>query len=449
MMAASTASKGRPRDRRLGILFLTLFIDLAGFSIIFPLYPAMLQHYLEQSGENGLFGQILGLLSGLVPGSVEDPAWVTTVFFGAALASLYSLTQFLSAPIWGRLSDRLGRRQVLLWTIAGTCVSHLLWAFGNTFGLFILSRLLAGCFAGNLGVVTAAVADITPSEKRSSGMAIIGVAFGLGFILGPALGGGASLVQFSREPATALLSLHLFSAPALLAAALSLINLLQVWRNFTETLPESRRRSSVKATVGIPSGKESWVQRRLGSTVALRHTVLLYGLFILAFSGMEFTLTFLAVERLHFSPARNALLFLYIGTILLLVQGWFVRRYAHTLGEKKLLGVGLLCSGAGLGLLALAHSTAAFFGGLTLLGIGMGLASPLFSSLTSLYSPAENQGQNLGLMRSAGSLARAVGPLLTGMAFWMGGSTPAYLAGAAAMLLLAAASRKLPALPES
>lgn len=440
-MNPSFAASGRPRDRRLGVLFLTLFIDLAGFSIIFPLYPEMLRHYLEQGGNEGLFAGLMASLATFVPESVPDPEWVTTVFFGALLASFYSLAQFLSAPWWGRLSDRLGRRRVLLWTIAGTFASYLLWAFGNSFGLFIASRLLAGLFAGNLGVVTAAVADVTPPEKRSSGMAIIGVAFGLGFILGPVIGGLTSLLNLSGEtPSASLFALHLFSVPALAAALLSLTNLLQAWRFLPETRPPERTEPE-----HLSSPARSALLKGLSrKPSSVKRIVFLYGFFILAFSGMEFTLTFLAVERLAFSPANNALLFVFIGAILLIVQGWFVRKFAHPIGERRLLVIGLALCGAGLALLGLAHSTGWFFLGLAFLGIGMGLASPLFTSLTSLYSAADNQGSNLGLMRGVGSLARAAGPLLTGVAFWLGGSLPAYLAGAFAMLVIAALCQFLP-----
>ena len=168
----------------LGIVFLTIFIDLVGFSIIFPLFPAILEHY----GQSGLLQNLTNSLDAFSEATGAGDRF-TPVLFGGILGSLYAALQFFFAPIWGSLSDQWGRRSVLLVTTLGVFGSYLLWGFAGKFFLLVLARFVGGCMSGNISVATAAVADITTKENRSKGMGIVGAAFGLGFILGPALGG--------------------------------------------------------------------------------------------------------------------------------------------------------------------------------------------------------------------------------------------------------------------
>ena len=178
----------RPRSR-LGVILLTIFLDLVGFSIIFPLFPSILGHYLPREGDGGILAAFVSLMSTLPVVEGSHQLFLTHVLFGGILGSLYSILQFTSAPIWGRMSDHLGRRRIMLWTVAGTTFGYLIWLFSGSFLLLVLSRVISGISGGNLSVATAAVADVTGKESRSNGMALIGVAFGLGFIVGPVIGG--------------------------------------------------------------------------------------------------------------------------------------------------------------------------------------------------------------------------------------------------------------------
>lgn len=439
-MAEHSPSSPKQNRRTLGIVFLTLFLDLVGFSIIFPLFPAMLEYYLpEGPGDGSLLGQLVGQLAGWAEASgAEDPRFMTAVLFGGVLGSLYSMLQFLCAPLWGAWSDRVGRRKVLLITISGIAGGYLLWFFGASFWVFILSRIVTGAMGGNLSVATAAVADTTSREKRSSGLALIGIAFGLGFIVGPAIGGLLSMIDLTEHmPALARFGVNPFSMPALVSLILSLINLVWVTRCFKETLPEEKRVAPKKRGLSV---------FRIFNTGGphIRRTNLLYLIFMLAFSGMEFTLTFLAVERFAFSPAQNGGMFVFIGFILILVQGGLVRRLASPVGEKRLAIAGLAFGIAAFLTLAVALQLDVFFVALGLLALSIGLASPTLSALVSLYSKESDQGAALGVYRSAGSLARAIGPLVAAFVYFAYGSQTAYLFGAVVVLIPLVMALKLP-----
>lgn len=441
-MANTEQETNKQNKRTLGIVFLTLFLDLVGFSIIFPLFPAMLDYYLpEGAGDGSLLGQLVGQLAGWAEASgAEDPRLMTAVLFGGILGSLYSILQFLCAPLWGAYSDRVGRRKVLLISISGLAFSYLLWFFGAAFWVFVLSRIVSGAMGGNLSVATAAVADVTSREKRSSGLALIGIAFGLGFIVGPAIGGLFSMIDLSEKmPALTAYGVNPFSMPALVSFVLALVNLVWVARCFKETLPEAKRAQPGENKRGLPVFRIFTAGSR-----EIKRTNLLYLIFMIAFSGMEFTLTFLAVERFAFSPAQNGGMFVFIGFILILVQGGIVRRLASPVGEKRLASTGLACGIVSFLLLAYALNVGPFFVALAIMALAIGLASPTLSALISLYSKDSEQGTNLGVFRSAGSLARAIGPLIAAFVYFSYGSQTAYLFGAVVVIIPFIMGLKLP-----
>ena len=443
-MAADAAPSPDPKQgkRTLGIIFLTLFIDLVGFSIIFPLFPAMLDYYLPNgAGDGSLLGQLIAPLSAMAERSgAEDPRFMTAVLFGGILGSLYSILQFICAPLWGAYSDRVGRRKVLLITIAGLALSYAAWFFAASFWVLVLARVLGGAMGGNLSVATAAVADSTTREKRSSGLAIIGIAFGLGFIVGPGIGGLFSKINLLEHfPSLGQFGVNPFSVPALVSFALALTNLLWVARSFKETLPPEKRGKANPDRKGMP------IFRLFKSPcAATRRTNLVYLIYMLAFSGMEFTLTFLAVERFQFSPAQNGGMFVFIGFVLILVQGGIVRRLAGPVGEKRLAVAGIACGIAAFLVLAIALNLGLFFGALALMAFSIGLASPTLSALVSLYTKEEEQGAAIGVFRSAGSLARAIGPLMAAFLYFAYGSKSAYLFGAVIVVIPFILALKLP-----
>ncbi len=414
-------------DRRgLRAVFLTIFLDIVGFSIVFPLFPSMLRHYLDREGPESLVGRLYALLESFAHGHDADGRFLATVLFGGVLGSLYALLQFAAAPVLGRLSDRRGRRPVLLITIAGHALGYLLWVFAGSFALLVASRIVSGAMSGNIAVASAAIADTTTRENRARGMALIGVAFGLGLILGPALGGLAARVDLSAHaPSLVALGLNPFSAAAAVAALLSVANLLRVAASLPETLPPEKRapRAGAPTLGGIAS-----------SPPEVRLVVAVNLLATLALGGLEFTLTFLAAERLHYGPTQNIALFLFIGVVLILVQGLLVRRLAPRVGERRLALGGLaLTLGAFVGL-ALAHSVLSVYSALSFYALGAGLIHPSLTALVSLYSSEQEQGKNLGSFRAAASIARAGGPLIAALSYWQIGSRDAYLLAAAMML---------------
>ena len=424
-MSNQKGASGDPAKGRLGAVFLTILIDLIGFSIIFPLFPAMLDYYLPRDGPESLLGTLVFRLGELSQGSGADPQFLTHVLFGGILGSLFSILQFLFSPIWGGLSDRYGRRSILLFTIAGTTFSYILWIFSGSFWLLLVARTIGGIMSGNLSVATAAVADLTSREKRSGAMALVGVAFGLGFILGPAIGGFSALLDpIQYNPKLASIGINPFSVPAFFAALLSALNLIWVWRRF----PRPAELNTSEEDFAFSKRER---MRSIFTSVdpRIRRTNHVYFLFILSFSGMEFTLTFLAFERLRYGPHDNALMFLFIGIVLILVQGIFVRRMVPVTGEKALVMAGMVAGIFGFALLASADGWPAFFTALSLVATGVALASPSLTSLVSLYSQPQNQGRNLGGFRAAGSLARAIGPLLAGLLYWSCGSHLSYILG--------------------
>ena len=427
----------------MGVLFLTVFVDLVGFSIIFPLFPEMLDHYVQSDGAESLIGSLAAWLGEFT--SHPDPdrqRLYTTALFGGILGSIYSALQFVFAPFWGRLSDRTGRRPILLISISGLALAYLVWVFAGSFELLLLSRVVAGIMGGNISVATAAVADITGEKDRAKGMGMIGAAFGLGFILGPAIGGMLSGIDLTD---TGLPGLNRFSAPALAALGLSVWNLVWVKMRLPETLPAERRGTGI-------SHVRSFNPLRLLSGHNLPEGVsatnLVFFLYQTAFAGMEFTLVFLAKERLGYQPHQMMWIFIFVGLLIALVQGGVVRRLAPRLGERRLIRIGLAMLIPGLLIVGWAPTEIPFYGGLALLAIGSALVSPCHSALVSLYTPSDRQGEVLGVFRSVGALSRAIAPIIAGLVFWKFGSQWPYYGSALVMLAPLLLSARLSAPPE-
>ena len=432
------------RPRILGLVFLTVFLDLVGFSIIFPIFPGLLEHYVELEGADSLIGRLQTYLVELT-GSRANADFAVVTLFGGVLGSIYSLLQFLFAPFWGALSDRRGRRSTLLLTLFGTALSYALWFFSGTFALLIGARVLGGIMAGNISIASAAVSDTTSGADRAKGMGIVGMAIGLGFVVGPAIGGiSSSWNVLDAWPAGADLGVNPFSGPALIAFALAIVNWLWAIRRFPETLPEENRGKSTEARTLHPF-------RALRSIrfPGVMRTNLISFLYLSAFSGMEFTLTFLAAERHGFGPKDNMWMFVFIGLMIAFVQGGVVRRVVPRVGERKVAAVGLATLVPGFLLVGYSGSVPILYLGLGFMAVGSALAMPCFSALVSRYSPSEVQGLVLGAFRSVGSLSRAIGPILGGVLYWLLGSEAPYVAGAVVLLVPLALALKLPPVPET
>lgn len=407
-------------------------MDLVGFSIIFPLFPAILEHY----GQSGLLHSLTQSLDAFSEATGAGDRF-TPVLFGGILGSLYAILQFFFAPIWGGLSDKKGRRPILLITTIGVFVSYIIWGFAGSFTLLVIARFIGGCMSGNISVATAAVADVTTKENRSKGMGTVGAAFGLGFIIGPAIGGFCS--QFNlleSHPEWEAYGINPFSVVAFTSAAIALLNFIWVKARFKESLPAEKRS---QADSRSPIAR---LKQKLPPAIAKTNRT--YFVFMFAFAGMEFTLTFLGANRFGFTPTQNAWMMVFVGFVLVLVQGGLVRRLVPRLGERRVATAGLALVAVGLVVLGIAPSVSILYLGLGFMAFGMGLCSPTLTSLVSLFASESEQGRALGAFRAIGSLARAIGPILACFVFWWFGSTLLYIVGAAITAIAVVLCSRLP-----
>lgn len=421
-----------PKPLPLGVIFLTLYIDLIGFSLFFPLGPELLRYYIAHEPSGGLFAWLFAHLQALAHNS-HLPEMATAALFGGLLASVYSFMQFLFSPLWGTRSDRVGRRPVLLLTVAGSAASFLLLVFSGSFTVFLVSRVLAGIMGGNLSVAIAAVADVTTRENRAKGMGIVGAAFGLGFLTGPAIGGlTAGINLLDAHPQLARLGVHPFSVAALIGLGLCLVNLGWIAARFHETLPAGNRGTSATIRERNPLHALLLLPDR-----AVRRVNVVGFIFTFGFSFFETLITFFAADRFGWSPRQLVGVFVFNGLVSIFTQGFLVRRLVPAMGEKRasLLGIGLVALGLlGVGLsVGIARSVPLLYVALAFCAVGSGFSNVGLSSLISLYASPEEQGKVTGIFRSLGSLARACSPAVAGLLFFQLGGTVTF---ALAALLL-------------
>ena len=371
-----------PQRRILGLIFLTVFMDIVGFSIIIPLFPHLLDHYIRAEGSSGT---LIGSMNAAAEWMGGDTVFKKTVLFGGLLSTLYSLLQFVFSPIWGAWSDRIGRRRILTITLAGNALSYLLWVFAAQFWVVVATRLVSGMLAGNIAVASAAAADVTDEKERTKGMAVVGVAIGLGFVFGPVIGGLAAGFQFAHSAATGSFGLNPFSVPAVIAASLAFLNYLLVVRFFPETLPPQRR---ALADARRPSVFDLAQVR----SSAVRRASFANLVYQIAFTGMENTIVFLTLALFAYSPRDNAWLFLFNGACMIFAQG-LARQLVKRLGQRKVVMLGMLiAAGAFLWVALIPPALAAdgdgaktsFYLGLGLISFATGLILPSVSALVSL-----------------------------------------------------------------
>ncbi|KAG0345759.1 protein phosphatase 2A regulatory subunit cdc55 [Podila humilis] len=382
------------------IIFTALLLDILAFTIILPLFPRLLQYYRdsEHGNQDSLlawsllrlteFQNWIGLDdSNNSSSSIKRPPKMDIVLLGGALGSLFSMLQFVASPVIGKLSDILGRRRVLLISMIGNLVSCGVWLFSNSFELFVLSRILGGLSEGNVQLSIAMISDITTPAARSRGLAMVGIAFAISFTIGPALGAYfANKDLVSSFPGLALYGLHPFSGSALLALVLLTVESLYLYAKLPETNSESWR-LAVQSSVGeekdtqkqektTENGRTSPITPISASTITpasapfsriaydpativqLQHSYLRRLSFthfahLFLFSGMEFTLTFLTFHLFDFTHMQQGALLGYIGILSSLIQGGYVRRAAHKVGEKRMVLQGMMAAAVGLGCIAL------------------------------------------------------------------------------------------------
>ena len=381
----------------MAILFFIVFIDLLGFGIIIPQLP--------------FYGVHFG----------ASPTAVTL------LMSCYSLAQFFMSPVLGRLSDRIGRRPVLLVSMICSCLAYLWLGFASALWMLFAARLLAGAGAGNISAAQAYITDVTSSEARAKGMGMIGVAFGLGFTIGPWLGGAVAGSNPTPQD---------LQRPAFLAAGLSALAFLLVIALLKESLPQT----------GAPASRANrWELARASmGRPTLRLLILLFFAITAAFASMETTFALWTKDAFGWGPEQVGWLFFFVGCVLIVVQGALIGPLSRWLGEARLVLIGSAAIALGLGAITFASGLASLLFASGCLAIGMGLLNPSINSLISRQAGIEERGGIMGVAQSGASLARVVGPAVAGPLFELLGRNAPYYAGALVMLGVLGFALRLP-----
>lgn len=381
--------------RALATVWFTLFLDLVSFGIVIPVLPFYATHFGAQ-------------------------AWVVTL-----LATGYSAAQFVMAPVLGRLSDRHGRRPVMLISIAGSVAAMLVLGFAWALWMVFLARIISGVCNANVSTAHAYVADRVQPAERAKYMGMMGTAVGLGFIVGPSIGG---LLSWEGHE----------ELPFLVGAGLSAVN----WLMAFFWLPESHR--PARATGPLPAAGRPSLVRALADPVFWRTqlgVLVLVGFgFFVAFAAMEATFALFTEARFGWGARETGKFFSLIGVIIVVAQGFVVGRAVAAIGERRTLILGLCSLTVGFTTMALAP----YWWVLPLAGVciagGNGLIMPSFSALVSQNSNADNQGVNIGLTQSGGALGRILGPMLAGGMFELVGpgapmASAAAVAGSVGLLV--------------
>jgi MFS transporter, DHA1 family, tetracycline resistance protein len=344
-------------NRPLLVIFLTIFVNLVGFGIIVPLLP----FYAERFGASGL---TIGLLFGI-----------------------FSLCQLVASPLLGAASDRYGRRPVLIFSLAGTVLSFVMLAMAQTITMLFIARIVDGLSGGNISTARAYVADITEPKDRSRAFGIIGAAFGLGFILGPALSG--------------LLAPVSYTAPIWAAAAITAVATLMAvfW------LPETVHRASAASNISL---------RSIGPMLRrphVRRVLAIDFVYWLAFAVFQTTFALFVAHRFGFDAGQTGYFFAAFGVLGAIVQGALIRPIVGRIGDKTTFILGLICSAVGLVAATLTHSVTLFALALVPLALGIGFGHPTMSSMVSRVARDDEQGRVQGAASAIESLGRAIGPV--------------------------------------
>ncbi|HEY2524175.1 MAG TPA: MFS transporter [Candidatus Binataceae bacterium] len=385
------AAAARPDGASRLILFATVFFDLLGFGIVIPFLP--------------MYAERLGIGAGAI----------------GLLLSAYSMAQFIFAPLLGRLSDRIGRRPIIMLGLFGSSLSYVIYAFTNSFAGLLASRAVHGACAATISTAQAYVADTTEEARRAQAMGMIGAAFGLGFVLGPAVGGVLGAVSLRT--------------PVLFAAALTFANLIFAAVRLPESLAlrETTRTTEGRARAGFRSSFS--LPRLLGRHRTLGLLFAIAFLITLAIAELEATFALTVPAVYGYAAAGVGGLLAFAGLVQALAQGYLVGKLAPRTGEAALVTAGAAALALGLAPLGSWPSHAALYGMLILIASGYGFGTTAVATLISRRTAGELQGEALGLNQSVLSLARVLGPLAGGMLYQAMGPAVPYLAGAATAAL--------------
>ena len=375
---AAAAPEGHNRNRStLPILFSVIIIDLIAFGIVIPVLPA----YAKDLGESAL---MLGVL-----------------------LATHAALQFVFAPIWGRLSDRVGRRPVMLFSMFGTAISMVILGIADSFEVLLLARVLSGTFSANISVATAYVADVTEESERTRYMGMVGASFGIGFILGPALGGGLAWLGHG--------------APMFFAAGLALINC--IWAAFALTEPP-------QGEIGNPSrdGFLTALRDAMSDSVAARLCTTNF-FFTLGVTQLESTFFYFMNDRYGYNLSEVAFILVAMAVLMAGIQGGGIRSLAQRFGERSLLISGLIILACSFPLVTVPAGLAFLMLALSLSAIGRAISQPPMTSIISMRTEQDNRGTLMGAFQSSAALARILGPLAAGLLYVYSFSAPFILGG--------------------
>jgi len=356
--------------RALGFIFAAVFLDLLGIGILIPVIPFLVRQFTPSALAVGL------------------------------LALSYALAQFVAAPLLGRLSDRIGRRPVLVASVLGSALAYVAFGLATALWVLFVARVVDGLSGGNITAAQAYIADVSAPQDRAKNFGLIGAAFGLGFIIGPALGGVLSHISLA--------------APAFAAGAMAMLTALFGLFVLPESLPRERRNAAPLGARDLNPLRP--IARGLGQP-ALR--ALLLAIFAQGFAGAELRTNFavFTAGRFGMGPSQNALVFSFIGVVGLLVQGVLLRRISHRVSERRLALVGLAVMVGGYLATAFVPTVALLYGALALIAFGGGLSTPMLTGLVSLSVAPTEQGAALGAVQSLQSLTQILGPVWAGAFF--------------------------------
>jgi len=412
-VTASPATEGTKKKAGLGAIFLILFLDILGFSLVLP--------FLAEEARD-TFG--------------------TSEAVGTLLAAVYSLMQFLFVPVWGRLSDRIGRRPVLIWSVFATATGMFglgsALIFSHTVGWLFVARAASGIATANIGTASAYIADVTGPEDRAKGMGTIGVAFGLGFILGPAIGGILSSITIHGRAG---------AVPCFVAGALSLLNLGWALIGLKESLPPELRSTKKRSLspLDLEAARDAFARPGIARAVAVNFVL------ILSFTVLDQTFRFFNKDMFQMSAIDTGLVLGFIGVVAALVQGGLVRPLAKRYDEADLLRAGIAIQVVAFAGLAAAPSIGKSFLYVAgaVLAVGNGLSQPSISAFVSKRADPREQGATLGTNQSAASLARMFGPALGGVIYGSLGARWPYVTSAIGMAFATLLALTLKPLPKT
>ena len=359
--ASDVAKKERtPMPAGYWIIWTTVALDLVGFGIVVPI----LGRYAERFGANGL--QV-----------------------GLMFAS-FSVAQMVFAPILGRISDKVGRKPVIVFSLIGTAVGSFVTGAAGALWVLFLGRILDGASGASVAVAQGAVADIAPPEQRARLMGMLGAAFGVGFVVGPALGGLAAL----GGP----------HVPFYLAGSIAAVNAVAAMIRLPETKPDTSHITEKS-------------QRGTALSPALKRFALVGFLSMLGFAGFEATFSIWGEKQFGFTEGSASIVFVFVGVTLVAVQGGLIGPLTQRLGSRKLLRIGLSLVAVGLLLLGVTTTWPMLFVALFLLSLGQGMSGPSGSALVAELAPVERRGEAIGYQQSTAAFGRVAGPVMAGALF--------------------------------